>query len=112
MNYRVTRIVGVKDDIEVVKLSCEKKIKVTPQEYNRKLLDFYDSWGVKLDYVEIESTPILKGQRGGRKPIVEDLVLMKFIEDNPTLNQRQVARKFGISHQAVSYKIQKLKRNG
>lgn len=112
MSYRVTRIVGVKDDVEVVKLSCEKKIKITPQEYNKQLKDFYDSWGVKLDYVEIESTPILKGQRGGRKPIVSDVVLLRYVEENPTLTQRQVARKFGISHQAVSYKIQKLKRNG
>ena len=88
MNYRVTRIVGVKNDIEVVKLSCEKKIKITPKEYIRKLQDFYDSWGVKLDYVEIESSPVLNGQRGGRKPIVSDIVLLRYIEENPTFTQK------------------------
>jgi len=109
MNYRVTRIVGVRDEVEIVKLSCEKKIKITPQEYIRRLQDFYDSWGVKLDYVEIESTPILKGQRGGRKPIVSDVVLLRYVEENPKSTQREIACKFGISHQAVSYKLKKIK---
>jgi len=109
MNYRVTRIVGVRDEVEIVKLSCEKKINITPQEYIRRLQDFYDSWGVKLDYVEIESTPILKGQRGGRKPIVSDVVLLRYVEENPKSTQREIARKFGISHQAVSYKLKKIK---
>lgn len=112
MNYRVTRIVGVRDDIEVVKLSCNKKIEITPQEYQRKLYDFYDSWGVKLDYVEIEAVPIFMGQRGGRRPAVPDEVLLKFIKDNPTLTQKEIASNFGVSHQAISYNILKLKRNG
>jgi len=109
MNYRVTRIVGVKDDIEVVKLSCCKKIKVTPQEYNRQLKDFYDSWGVRLDFVEVEAAPILKGQRGGRKPVISTVELLRFMEANPEMNQTAVGRHFRISKQAVSYKLNKIK---
>ena len=109
MNYRITRIVGVKDDIEVVKLSCYKKIKITPQEYNRKLRDFYDSWGVRLDYVEVDATPIVKGQRGGRKPIINSLELLKFKEANPQMSQNDIAKHFKISKQAVSYKLNKIK---
>ena len=107
MNYKVTRIIGVKDDVEVVKLSCEKKIKITPKEYIKKLLNFYDSWGVKLDFVEIEASPILVGQSGGRKQKVDISEIINYKKANPHLNQRQLASYFGVSKQLIHIKLKK-----
>ena len=109
MSYRITRIVGVKDDIEVVKLSCDRKIKDSPQFYNRKLLEFYDRNGVRLDYIDLEWEEVLKGQKGGRKPVVSTKTLLAFMEKNPKMNQIDIAKHFGVSKQAISYKLNKIK---
>lgn len=107
MSYRVTRIVGVRDDVEIVKLSCEKRIKITPREYTKVLLDFYESWGVKLDFVEVEAFPILIGQRGGRKQKITVSEVLRYREENPHLNQIQLASHFGVSKQLIHIKLKK-----
>jgi len=109
MNYTVTRIIGVKDEVEVVKLSCYKVIKCTPQEYQRKLYDFYDSWGVRLDYVEIETSERHLGKRGGRKAVISTGDLIKFMEDNPTMNQNAIAKHFNVTRGAISHKLDKVR---
>lgn len=109
MSYRITRIVGVRNDIEVVRLSCNKKTKLSLKEYNMKLLNFYDANGVKLDYIELESELILKGQKGGRRKIIPDKELTAFIEANPTMNKSAISRHFGVHKTTIGTNLKRIK---
>jgi len=109
MGYKVTRIVGVKDDIEVVKLSCNRRTSFTKEQYTKNLLEFYDRHGVRLDYIDLEGHSVTRGEGGGNKPVVslEDLDI--FIKANPYMNQKEIANHYGIKSSSISVKISKIR---
>lgn len=110
MKYIVERIVGVKDNAEVVKRNITKKIEDV-EKYKEELLNFYDSIGVKLDFIDIEYKEYKYKKRGGRKFKHPPQDVFRYYTSNPDKTLEEIGKEFGISKQLTSKYITRMLKN-
>lgn len=110
MAYIVERIIGVRDSAEIVKRSITKKI-VDIDKYKEELLNFYDSIGVKLDFIDIEYKEYKYKKRGGRKFKHSPQDVFRYYVSNPDKTLEEIGKEFGISKQLTSKYISRMLKN-